>query len=71
VLERALKPQDLEQADQVFITSTTRDLLPATFIEGLNARNRGSVVDQLVKALEEYRADYVKRNAAPLLGQLR
>ena len=29
VIQRALKPQDLERADQVFITSTTRDLLPA------------------------------------------
>lgn len=71
VLERALKPRDLERADQVFITSTTRDLLPATFIEGLNVRNEGNVVDQLVKALEDYREDYVKRNATPLIGQLR
>ena len=71
VLERALKPQDLERADQVFITSTTRDLLPATFIEGLNVSARGGVVDPLVKALEEYREDYVKRNATPLMGQLR
>jgi branched-chain amino acid aminotransferase len=64
VLERTLKPQDLEQADQVFITSTTRDLLPTVFIEGLQANNRGSVVDQLVKALEDYRRDYVKSHAA-------
>jgi branched-chain amino acid aminotransferase len=71
VTERALKPQDLERADQVFITSTTRDLLPAVFIEGLNVRNEGSVVDQLVKALEEYRTDYVRRNASPMMGQLR
>jgi branched-chain amino acid aminotransferase len=71
VMERALKPQDLERADQVFITSTTRDLLPAVFIEGLKTNNRVSVVDPLVKALEEYRQDYVKRNAAPLIGQMR
>jgi branched-chain amino acid aminotransferase len=71
VIERALKPPDLERADQVFITSTTRDLLPAVFIEGLRTNNRGSVVDPLVKALEEYREDYVKRNVAPLIGQLR
>ena len=35
---------DLERADQVFITSTTRDLLPAVSIEGLNiaeSRDRG------------------------------
>ena len=71
VIERALTPADLERADQVFITSTTRDLLPAVFIEGLNARAKGNVVDPLVKALEEYRREYVKHNATPLMGQLR
>lgn len=70
VTERALTPEDLERADQVFITSTTRDLLPAVFIEGLQVRNEGTVVDALVKALEEYRREYVKRNAARLIGQL-
>lgn len=63
VVERALQLHDLERADQVFITSTTRDLLPAVSIEGLTIRNQGNVVDRLVKALEEYRHDYVKRNA--------
>jgi branched-chain amino acid aminotransferase len=70
VRERALTPRDLESADQVFITSTTRDLLPAEFIEGLNIGNRGKVVDDLVKALEEFREDYVKKNSAPLAGQV-
>jgi branched-chain amino acid aminotransferase len=63
VIERELKPQDLELADQVFITSTTRDLLPAVFIEGLKIRNQGDVADRLVTALEDYRLDYVKRKA--------
>jgi branched-chain amino acid aminotransferase len=63
VLERTLTPADLERADQVFITSTTRDLLPAVFVEGLNVNNRGSVVDPLVQALEKYRQDYVKASA--------
>jgi branched-chain amino acid aminotransferase len=71
VIERALTPSDLERADQVFITSTTRDLLPAVFIEGLSVRAKGNVVDPLVKALEEYRQEYVKRNATPLMRQLR
>jgi branched-chain amino acid aminotransferase len=66
VVERALKPADLERADQVFITSTTRDLLAAVSIEGLKIQNRGIVVDKLVKALEEFRAQYVKQNAAPV-----
>ncbi len=63
VMERPLRPQDFERADQVFITSTTRDLLPAVSIEGLPIQNRGTVAEDLVKALEEYRADYVRHNA--------
>ena len=66
VVERALKPEDLEHTDQVFITSTTRDLLAASAIEGLTIRNQGDVVDRLVAALGEYREDYVKQHAAPV-----
>ena len=32
--EKALLPEDLESADEVFITSTTRNLLPVLQIEG-------------------------------------
>lgn len=71
VSERTLRPQDLERADEVFITSTTRDLLPVVSIEGLNVRRSGNVVDRLVHALEEYRHDYVKRHATPVVGQAR
>ena len=71
VVERALKPENLERADQVFITSTTRDLLPVVAIRSLEVRNHGNVVDRLVQALEEYRADYVKRYAARLIEQER
>lgn len=67
VVERALKPEDLERADQVFITSTTRDLLPAVSVASLNIRNSGDVVDRLVEALEKYRREYVKKHAAPLV----
>jgi branched-chain amino acid aminotransferase len=66
VVERVLLPADLQRADQVFITSTTRDLLPAVAIEGLKVNNGGSVVDRLVKALEDFRANYVRQNAAPV-----
>jgi len=71
VMERTLRPDDLERADEVFITSTTRDLLPAVFIEGLKVRNARNLVEPLVKALEEYRHDYVQGNASPLVGQSR
>ena len=67
-VEKTLLPKDLEEADQVFITSTTRDFLPVSHIEGLNVRNSGNVVAALTRAFEDYRAAYVKRNA-PLLRQ--
>ena len=36
--ERTILPADLERADEVFITSTTRELLPVDAIEGLRIR---------------------------------
>jgi branched-chain amino acid aminotransferase len=67
-VEKTLLPKDLEEADQVFITSTTRDFLPVSHIEGLNVGYSGNVVAALTRAFEDYRAAYVKRNA-PLLRQ--
>lgn len=70
--EKTLMPNDLERADQVFISSSTRDFLSVSAIEGLNIRNEGTVVAELVKAFEDYRTGYVKQNAnAALLGQMR
>jgi branched-chain amino acid aminotransferase len=61
--EKTLFPADLERADQVFISSTTRDFLPASFIEGLGVRSEGTVLDQVAKAFAEYRENYVARAA--------
>jgi len=36
--EAVLTPADLEAADEVFVTSSTRDTLPVAAIEGLNLR---------------------------------
>jgi branched-chain amino acid aminotransferase len=67
-VEKTLVPKDLEDADQVFITSTTRDFLPVSEIEGLTVRNGGTVVAALTRAFEGYRESYVKRSA-PLVRQ--
>jgi branched-chain amino acid aminotransferase len=53
--ERTLMPADLERADQVFITSTTRDLLPVRHIEGLTVKSIGTVVQSLQESLILYR----------------
>jgi branched-chain amino acid aminotransferase len=64
--EKTLLPKDLEDSDQVFITSTTRDFLPVSQIEGLKVRSGGNVVTALTGAFQEYRAAYVKRNVRPV-----
>ena len=58
-LEKTLLPADLEHADQVFITSTTRDFLPVSYIEGLKVRSGGNIVATLTEAFAQYRRAYV------------
>ncbi len=62
--ERVLYPKDLEAADAVFITSTTRDLLPVGSIEGRALRMRGDARARLQRAFTRFVDDYVAANAA-------
>jgi len=62
-VERALTPADLENADQVLISSTTRDLLVVESIEGLHIRNQGNAAAVLEEALSAWRAHYVQTHA--------
>lgn len=57
--ERVLTPTDLEAADEVFITSTTRQLLPVLSIEGLAIRTNGHARERLQTAFSEYVDRYV------------
>ncbi len=58
--ERTLTTSDLEEADEVFITSTTRDLLRVSHIEGLTLKEKDPVVTpRLLEAFRSYRDDYV------------
>jgi len=66
ISERELMPSDLENADQVFITSTTRDLLPVSEIEGEVLSQTPEMLDRLRRAFTEYRNDYVERHRRPL-----
>ena len=62
VHEKTLMPSDLAAADQVLITSSTRDLLPARYIEGFDIRNQSSAAQALTQAFREYREAYVRKN---------
>lgn len=67
VVEQTLMPADLQNSNQVFITSSTRDLLPVAEIEGLKVKSEGlSVVNDLVKAFGAYRDAYIQRSAKNL-----
>ena len=54
-----LRPADLEAADAVFVTSSTRDLLPVAEVEGLRIRRVGDVQERLLAAFRAYIAGYV------------
>jgi branched-chain amino acid aminotransferase len=60
VAEKALRPEELESADEVFITSTTRDLLPVVRIEQKAIGRSHRVREALNAAFGEYVKRYVE-----------
>jgi branched-chain amino acid aminotransferase len=65
IAEKTFAPVDLERVDQVFMTSTTRDLLPVREITSLKIRQNGrSTFERLLEALVEYRRDYIAKSRA-------
>src|SRR5713226_8391932 len=69
VTERVLTAADLESADEVFITSTTRDLLPVSRIGQRAVRSAGGAREALQTAFSPYVEDYVaarQRQARPV-----
>ena len=69
--ERVLRPEDLLAADEVFITSTTRDLLAVERIDSQKLAPRGDARARLSRQFTAYRDAYVSRHAAaPAIGRL-
>ena len=65
VIERSLMPDDLYRADEVFITSTTRDLLPVAEIAGRALTCLPGARQRLSAAFREFvRGDIVLRRSA-------
>jgi branched-chain amino acid aminotransferase len=58
IAEKVITPADLESADEVFITSTTRNLLPVLRIDRKNIRNTGRACPALQLAFSEYVTRY-------------
>jgi branched-chain amino acid aminotransferase len=61
--EKVLRPQDFEGADEVFLTSTTREVLPVSSIHGLKVRGGSEVSNRLQRAFKEYVKEYVKAHS--------
>jgi branched-subunit amino acid aminotransferase/4-amino-4-deoxychorismate lyase len=59
VVEKPLTPAELEASDEVFITSTTRNLLPVLEIEGRNVGSADGARQALQKAFSEYVGRYI------------
>jgi branched-chain amino acid aminotransferase len=57
--EKALLPAEVEQADDAFITSTTRALLPVMEIDGRKVGGKGGAQKMLQAAFEKYVGSYV------------
>jgi branched-chain amino acid aminotransferase len=66
--ERPLMPADLEKADEVFITSTTRDLLRVLSIEGLKIGASVRVRTALLEAFQKHTEAYVARHKGAAVG---
>ncbi len=64
VVEQALRPEDLYSADEVFISSTNRNLISAGEIAGHNIPAPGPVCDRLNDLFDAYVAEYVSRRLA-------
>ncbi len=59
VSAKAFTPAELEAADEVFITSTTRDLLPVVQVEGKKVGPAGAAREALTRAFRVYLKKYV------------
>ncbi len=68
ISEQTLLPADLESADEVFITSTTREILPVKSVEGLKIQRSRQVSDRLQHALTSLVEAYVAPRRRPVLA---
>jgi branched-chain amino acid aminotransferase len=66
IAEKPLLPADLSSASEVFITSTTRELLPVVSIEGLPIQGGRAVCDRLRQAFSAHVNQYVKLRPNPV-----
>ena len=60
--EHVLLPADLQSADEVFITSTTREILPVKSVEALNIKGGQKMITRLREAFTAYHRSYTQQH---------
>lgn len=68
VTAKTFRPQDLEAADEVFITSTTRDLLPVIQVESKKIGRSTVACQALSRAFRDYLNKYVAEHRGVAAG---
>ena len=63
IAEHVLWPADLQSADEVFITSTTREIMPVASVEGLNIKQGRNMIIRLQQAFTDYHRNYTATSA--------
>lgn len=66
--EQVLTPTDLEAADEVFITSSTRGMMAVAEVQGLAIRQTGTVRSRLQNAFDEFLTEYTAANRHVVAG---
>jgi branched-chain amino acid aminotransferase len=64
VVEQSLRPEDLYSADEVFISSTNRNLISVGEIAGHAIPAPGPVCHRLIELFDSYVTDYISRRLA-------
>jgi branched-chain amino acid aminotransferase len=62
ICEHVLLPADLQSADEVFITSTTREILPVQSIEGLHIKVGRAMTNRLREAFTAFHQQYTAQS---------
>ncbi len=65
--ERALTPTELESSDCVFITSTTRDLVPVLAVDDFHLRQEHAILESLQESFFSRRSAYLAGSATDRL----
>lgn len=71
IIEKTLFPADLEGADEVFISSSTRELLPVISVDGYTIRRGERLKNLLQQAFSGYVTRYVSRHRKTALNVTR